>query len=76
MKLIHTHAKKGRRSSGFSKPHGNSVSENRLLKRADLQPRKPKTFGQQIHHVQRIVKEHYIGVRRMVSVKLIPHAAE
>jgi hypothetical protein len=76
MKQIHTQAKKARRSSWFSKPHGKSVSEMRLLKREDLQPRKPKTFGQQVHHVQRIVKEHYIGVRRMVSVKLIPHAAE
>lgn len=76
MKRIHTQAKKARRSSGFSKPHDNSMSEMRLLKREDLQPRKLKTFGQQIHHVQRIVKEHYIGVRRMVSVKLIPHAAE
>lgn len=76
MKQIHTQAKKARRSSGFIKPHGKSMSEMRLLKREDLQPRKPKTFGQQIHHVQRIVKEHYIGVRRMVSVKLIPHAAE
>ena len=76
MRLIHTQAKKARRSSGFSKPHANSMSEKRLLKREDLQPRKLKTFGQQIHHVQRIVKERYIGVRRMVSVKLIPHAAE
>ena len=54
MKLIHTEAKKARRSSWFSKPHGKSVSEMRLLKREDLQPRKPKTFGQQVHHVQHI----------------------
>ena len=54
MKQIHTQAKKARRSSWFSKPHGKSVSEMRLLKREDLQPRKPKTFGQQIHHVQHI----------------------
>lgn len=76
MKRIHTQAKKARRSSWFSKPHGKTMSAEREMKREDLQPRKPSTFGKQIHHVQRIVKEHYIGVRRMVSVKLIPHAAE
>ena len=76
MKRIHTQAKKARRSSGFSKPHGKSVSEKRLLKREDLQPRKPKTFGQQIHHVQHIQREVFIGVRRVVITKNIPHANE
>lgn len=76
MKLIHTQAKKARRSSWFSKPHGKSVSEMRLLKREDLQPRKPKTFGQQIHHVQHIQREVFIGVRRVVITKTIFHAQE
>ena len=76
MKQIHTKAKKARRSSGFSKPIDNSVSEMRLLKRKDLQPRKPKTFGQQIHHVQHIQSEVLIGVRRVVITKNIPHANE
>ena len=76
MKQIHTKAKKARRSSGFSKPIDNSVSEMRLLKRKDLQPRKPKTFGQQIHHVQHIQSEVFIGVRRVVITKNIPHANE
>ena len=76
MKQIHTKAKKARRSSGFSKPIDNSVSEMRLLKRKDLQPRKPKTFGQQIHHVQHIQREGFIGVRRVVITKNIPHANE
>ena len=76
MRLIHTQAKKARRHSGFSKSHGKTQSAKRELKRESLQPRKPKTFGQQVHHVQRIVKERYIGVRRQVVVKLIPHAAE
>ena len=76
MRLIHTQAKKARRHSGFQHPHGNTQSDRRAIKRASLQPRKPRTFGQQVHHVQRIVKERYIGVRRQVVVKLIPHAAE
>lgn len=76
MKQIHTRAKKARRSSGFSKPINNSMSEIRLLKRKDLQPRKPKTFGQQIHHVQHIQREVFIGVRRVVITKNIPHANE
>lgn len=76
MKQIHTRAKKARRSSGFSKHINNSMSEIRLLKRKDLQPRKPKTFGQQIHHVQHIQREVFIGVRRVVITKNIPHANE
>ena len=76
MKLIHTQAKKARRSSWFSKPHGKSVSERRITKRADLHPEKPKTFGQQVHHVQRIQREVYIGVRRVVVTKTILHASE
>jgi len=76
MKRIHTEAKKARRSSGFSKPIDNSASEKRLLKRKDLQPRKPKTFGQQVHHVQHIQREVYIGVRRVVVTKTILHASE
>lgn len=76
MKRIHTQAKKARRISWFSKPHGKSVSEMRLLKREDLQPRKPKTFGQQIHHVQHIQREVFIGVRRVVTTKTISHAQE
>lgn len=76
MKQIHTQAKKARRISWFSKPHGKSVSEMRLLKREDLQPRKPKTFGQQIHHVQHIQREVFIGVRRVVTTKTIFHAQE
>ncbi|MBR2389603.1 MAG: hypothetical protein IKA94_02295 [Mogibacterium sp.] len=47
-----------------------------MLKREDLQPRKPKTFGQQIHHVQHIQREVFIGVRRVVTTKTIFHAAE
>ena len=76
MKRIHTEAKKGRRSSGFSKPIDNSASENRITKREDLQPRKPKTFGKQVHHVQHIQREVYIGVRRVVVTKTILHASE
>lgn len=76
MKRIHTEAKKARRISGFQKSHGKTQSEDREIKRASLHPRQPRTFGKQIHHVQRIVKERYIGVRRQVVVKIIPHAAE
>ena len=75
MKRIHTQAKKARRSSWFSKPHGKTMSAEREMKREDLQPRKPSTFGKQVHHVQTIVKDIYVGKRLKIVTKVIPHAA-
>ena len=76
MKRIHTEARKARRISGFQKSHGKTQSAAREYDRAGRHPLKPKTYGQQVHHVQRIVKERHIGVCRQVVVKIIPHAAE
>lgn len=55
MKLKHTQAKKARRASAFHKAGAfGSPSRTRVLKREDLQPRTPKTFGKQIKRFQRI----------------------
>lgn len=76
MKQIHTRAKKARRISGFQKSHGRTQSANREAQRTDLQPKRPHTFGQMIHHVQHIQREVYIGARRVIVTKNILHAAE
>jgi len=73
MKRIHTQAKKDNRRSWFSKQHGKTQSANREAQRIDMQPERPRTFGQMIHHVQRIQREAFIGVRRVVT-KDITHA--
>lgn len=55
MKLKHTKAKKARRASAFHKAGSfGSPSRVRALKRKDLQPRTPKTFGKQIRRFQRV----------------------
>ena len=76
MKQIHTQAKKANRRSWFSKSHGKTQSANREAQRIDMQPKRPRTFGQMIHHVQYIQLEDYIGARRIVVTKNIPHAVE
>ena len=76
MKQIHTKAKKARRISGFSKSNGKTQSAKRAAKRIDMQPKRPHTFGQMIHHVQHIQCERFIGLRRVVVTKNILHAVE
>lgn len=76
MKQIHTQAKKANRRSWFGKSHAKSQSANREAKRIDMQPKRPRTFGQMIHHVQHIQREVFIGVRRVIITKNIPHAVE
>lgn len=75
MKQIHTQARKANRRSWFGKSHGKSQSANRAAKRIDMPPKRPRTFGQMIHHVQHIQREVYIGVRRVIT-KNILHADE
>lgn len=75
MKQKHTQAKKARRASAFHKEGTfGSPSRIRVLKREDLQPRTPKTFGQQIKYIQRIfVKKNRFG---SPVYKTVPHAVE
>ena len=55
MKQKHTQAKKARRASGFHKgPSSGAQSSIRSLKREDLHPKRPKTFGEQVVRIQRI----------------------
>lgn len=76
MKQIHTTAKKANRRSWFGKSHTKTQSANREAQRIDMQPKRPRTYGQMIHHVQHIQHEVYIGARRVVITKNILHAAE
>ena len=76
MKQIHTKDKKANRVSGFSKSHGKTQSADREAKRIDMQPKRPRTFGQMIHHVQHIQVERFVGLRRVVVNKNILHAVE
>lgn len=76
MKQIHTKAKKANRRSWFGKNHGKTQSAAREAQRIDMQPKRPRTFGQMIHHVQHIQREVFIGARRVVVTKNILHAAE
>lgn len=76
MKQIHTKAKKANRSSWFGKSHAKTQSAAREAQRIDMQPSRPRTFGQMIHHVQHILHEVFIGARRVVITKNILHAAE
>lgn len=76
MKQIHTQARKANRRSWFGKSHAKTQSANREAQRIDMRPKRPRTFGQMIHHVQHIHHEVYIGVRRVVITKNILHAAE
>ena len=56
MKQKHTQAKKARRASGFHLgPGSKAQSRLRLLKRESLHPKRPKTFGEQIVRIQRIL---------------------
>ena len=77
MKLKHTQAKKARRASGFHKGPGSRVqSEKRFANRAMLFSCKikPKTYGQHIVRIQRILlkKDRFGGP----IVRFIRHAAE
>ena len=56
MKQKHTQAKKARRGCGFHKgPLSGGQSQLRALKREDLHPKRPKTFGEHVVRIQRIL---------------------
>ena len=76
MKQIHTTAKKANRRSWFGKSHAKTQSANREAQRIDMQPKRPRTYGMMIHHVQHIQREVFIGARRVIITKNIPHAVE
>lgn len=78
MKQIHTTAKKANRRSWFGKSHAKTQSANREAQRIDMQPKRPRTFGQMIHHVQHIqIKVYnYNRHRPVIITKNIPHAVE
>ena len=82
MKLKHTQAKKARRASWFRRlgaiddPHGSRYERRsylkalRRLKRDHLQPKKPKTYGQQVVRIQRIrKKEDQFGNPKFILVR-------
>jgi len=56
MKQKYTKAKKARRASGFH-AGGSSRAQSKIreLKRQDLHPKQPKTFGLQVVRIQRIL---------------------
>lgn len=74
MKRIYTLAKKARRASGFHKePTPSQQSQRRYVKRYELQPKQPKTFGLQIVRHQRVrFKKDQFGAP---VYKTINHAA-
>ena len=74
MKLKHPQAKKARRASGFHKgPASGGQSLLRQLHREQLQPKRPKTYGQQVVRIQRILlkKDRFGGP----ITRFIRHAA-
>jgi hypothetical protein len=84
MRQIHTMAKKARRASWFRSmgakdtPFGSRFEVRKYFKalrrdkRSHLQPRRPKTFGEQVGRIQRIQKGHdQFGNPKYI---LVPHA--
>ena len=56
MKQKHTQAKKANRASGFCKgPSSGAQSAVRALKREEFHPKRPKTFGEHVVRIQRIL---------------------
>jgi hypothetical protein len=56
MKQKHTQAKKARRASGFHNgPASGAQSRLRALKREASHPKRPKTFGEHVVRIQRIL---------------------
>ena len=74
MKQKYTQAKKARRASGFHKGPQGGQSILRALRREAMQPKRPKTYGQHVVRIQRILlkKDRFGGP----IVRFIRHAAE
>jgi len=75
MKQKHTQAKKARRASAFHETGTfGTPSRLRILKRKSLQPKTPKTFGQQVKYIQRVfLKKDRFGAP---VYRNVPHAVE
>lgn len=74
MKRKYTQAKKARRASGFHKGPQGGQSILRALHREAMQPKRPKTYGQHVVRIQRVLlkKDRFGGP----IVRFIRHAAE
>lgn len=73
MKQKHTQAKKARRASAYHSGPSIGQSAMRALRREDLHPKRPRTFGEHVVRVQRIFlkKDRFGGP----IVRFIKHAA-